>query len=258
LADHFAEGLARVQIGNAFGFIDDKGEFLIQPNHILSGNNYFSEGLWRCFDNKKLSTIFYNKSGKISKEFTNSQVMDFHSGLAGYRKVEINSYGLNQSQWGFINKEGALIIDTIYREVGNFHSGLAPVIPGDEAGRMIGYINIKGEKVLDYIYGAPNNPSLGVEMSEYDYKNEYEKVQLEGRSEIVLIDTKGNVIKEDPKSNINKFFKKSGFKNLHQEGRFRFGIAPVRQSDGKWGFANESGVLMIEPIYNSIDYNWNN
>jgi WG containing repeat len=257
-ADHFAEGLARVLAGNAFGFIDEKGKFVIQPNHLLSGNNWFSEGLWRCFDNKKLSTIFYNKSGEVSKEFMSSEITDFHSGLAGYRKVENTAHGLRKSEWGFIDKEGTLIIDTIYKEVGNFYSGLAPVIPGDETGRKIGYINIKGEKIIDYIYGNPNNPSLGVEMSEYDFKNEYANVQLEGFSEVVLIDTKGNVINEEPKHNIDKLLRQAGLKNIHQEGRFRFGLAPVKQSDGKWGFANETGVLVIEPIYNSIDWNWNN
>ena len=111
----FSQGLAAVQTGGQWGFIDLAGNYVVVPSFLRAGS--FKEnlapvmaqdGLWGYIDMR----------GNFVIEPKFLYAGDFHEGLA---RVNI------KGRWGFINKEGKVVIKPTYYEAGDFNFGLAPV-----------------------------------------------------------------------------------------------------------------------------------
>ena len=111
----FSEGLAGVQSGGQWGYIDLMGNYLIAPSFLRVGS--FHDGLAPAMDKTGLWG-YINVRGVyvIPPKFVRAR--DFHEGLAA---VYING------RWGFINKEGKFTIRPGYTEAGDFYGGLAAV-----------------------------------------------------------------------------------------------------------------------------------
>jgi len=124
------------------GYINTKGETVIPPKFSYGSN--FSEGL-AAVGNKYFA--FIDTTGtQITNTF--SYIDDFSEGLAA---VEQNNL------WGFINKEGKMIIEPQFIKASRFHEGLAAVIPNntDESKRQFkkwGFINKTGKLIIPAIY----------------------------------------------------------------------------------------------------------
>ena len=52
------------------------------------------------------------------------------------------------NKWGYINKDGKLVIDYLYDKAKSFKEGLAPVCINNKWG----YIDLKGNVVIDFQY----------------------------------------------------------------------------------------------------------
>ncbi|MBQ7197059.1 MAG: WG repeat-containing protein [Synergistaceae bacterium] len=111
----FSQGLAAVQSGGEWGYIDLAGNYVIAPSFRRAGS--FKEdlapvmardGLWGYIDVRGNYVI----EPKFLRAF------EFNEGLA---RVNI------KGRWGFINKEGKVVIKASYYEAGDFNFGLAPV-----------------------------------------------------------------------------------------------------------------------------------
>ena len=85
-------------------------------------------------------------------------------------------------KWGYIDKKGNVIIDFIYENAGDFSEGLAPVKKDGKAG----YINTKGEVVVDFKY-----------RSTYSFSNGYGVIR--DGTYYGVIDKQGNTIIEPNK-----------------------------------------------------------
>src|SRR5215211_5279968 len=131
----FREGLAAVKIGDIvegkYGFVDNKGNFIIQPQFDYT--NGFYEGLARVMI--RPNEGFIDHSGKIVIPIQYDDADDFSDGLAA---VKIND------KFGFIDKSGNVIIQPQFDEVKSFGNGLAPVL----INKKWGFINKKGEIVI--------------------------------------------------------------------------------------------------------------
>ncbi|MEY4937716.1 MAG: hypothetical protein RIS64_4075 [Bacteroidota bacterium] len=127
----FAEGLAVVREDiaphAARGYIDVDGSTIIEckKERVLSG--LFSEGFAPvCERAGELS--FISKTGQIEFSFedglnaTNIQIHNFSDGRAAVKKNVQNT-----EQWGFINKQGQMIIEAVYDKVMPFSEGFASV-----------------------------------------------------------------------------------------------------------------------------------
>ena len=110
----FSEGLAGVQSGGQWGFIDLMGNYVISPMFERVGS--FHDGLAPARKNGLWGYIDVRGNFVIEPKFMRAN--DFHEGLAA---VYINA------RWGYINKEGKYAIKPSYHEAGNFVYGLAPV-----------------------------------------------------------------------------------------------------------------------------------
>ncbi|MCX7820467.1 MAG: WG repeat-containing protein [Brevinematales bacterium] len=140
----FSEGLAAVCISNKWGYINKKGEevipFIYEKTYnfyegfgrvIYDGRNYYVDHKNKLYNYNNISSItydvlflfsekdgetgFYGKS-KLIRGYENA--LPFFDGLAPVSK---------NKKWGYINKEGNLVIPIKYDSAWQFFDGLALV-----------------------------------------------------------------------------------------------------------------------------------
>jgi len=182
-ANDFKDGLALVKFDGRYGFIDAKGEEVIRINYGYALE--FSEDLAAVrteFDNK---WFYINKNGEfvIGGRYGYDNALSFCNGFAAVAMWD--TFGGKPwdgaYQWAYIDKEGNKICEFIYwaeDEPGQFCNGLASLQNGDQ---KYGYINTKGEEVIDFIYDCA-----------YGFEDGKAEVELDG--ETFFIDTEGNRI----------------------------------------------------------------
>lgn len=161
-----------------------------------------------------------------------------------FKDVENFSEGLaavknEENKWGYINKEGVYEIEPKFDIAYSFNDGLAPVIL-DLDNPEYSYIDKKGNVVISPHFGSPSIPSEGLILGSAT------------PGTIVCINYKGEVV-----------FSIKG----DSAGYFKDGIAPY-SIDRKWGFINREGKIVIEPNFDrvhvfseglaavQVDYKW--
>lgn len=110
----FSQGLAAVQSGAQWGYIDLMGNYVIAPSFERVGS--FTENLAPARRKGLWGYIDLRGNFVIEPRFLRAN--NFSEGLAA-----VNYKG----RWGFINKEGKFVIKAVYYEAGDFHDGMAPV-----------------------------------------------------------------------------------------------------------------------------------
>ena len=110
----FSQGMAAVQVGGRWGYIDMMGNYLIAPVFERAGS--FVDGLAPARLNGLWGYVDSRGRWVIEPKFTRAR--DFHEGLAAV---------YSNGRWGFINKEGKFAIRPQYVEAGDFVDGVAPV-----------------------------------------------------------------------------------------------------------------------------------
>lgn len=239
----FSEGLASAvdEQAQRVGYLDEKGEWAIEPTLAAGGN--FSEGLAPARDFKTLLWGFIDKTGAwvISPRF--SKAGTFHESLAA-------ALDNKTSLWGYVNKEGAWVIDPslsdaaafadnglaaaqkdgkwgyiktdgtwgiepVFAEVRDFHGGLAAV-----KNELWGYVNAEGTQVIAQKFEDARPFSEG-------YAAVKDKNGLWG-----FIDSEGDY-KVSPT-----------FAGL---GEFQSGLAPAKDAEsGLWGYVDKKGKWVVE------------
>ena len=139
--ESFNDDLALVVLYNEegesqFGFINKKGEEVIQVEDKYEFLSSFSEGL-AAYSNGD-GWGFINKFGekiiKANEEW--DKVSSFCNGYASFKE---------DNEWGLIDKEGNQIIRNKYKYVLKYYNGLALIL---DKGK-IGFINIDREEVIE-------------------------------------------------------------------------------------------------------------
>nr|NQU90583.1 WG repeat-containing protein [Bacteroidota bacterium] len=242
---NFSEGLAPVGKGKDYktrkwGYIDKTGKLVI--DYQFDDASSFSEGRAEVV-NKELKDKYYysgkigfiNKTGTlcIGYKYCENYVSEFSEGLAA---VEIKD-GWN-SKCGYIDKNGNTVLDFIYKKVGKFSEGLAPVkfYSDNEQNlspKKVYYINKKGEIVLTTKYESGSSFSEGIAFVR-------ESVIKDGKflySIIGAIDKYGNELFE-PKYQFASAYQ-DGYARINSNGGLR----------GKYGFIDKKGNIVIDTIY---------
>ncbi|MEK6512535.1 WG repeat-containing protein [Myroides odoratimimus] len=121
---------------NHYGFINPKGEWVIEPKY--SFGTQFSEGLasMSLDDN---SRVIINDKGDVLKHFSEEigYVGIFRNGLAPIR---------NRDAYGYVNKTGEVVIDYKYVDASDFKDGIAFVREDDS--NTFHCINTSGETLF--------------------------------------------------------------------------------------------------------------
>ena len=137
-AGAFADGLAKVRIGQQSGYIDAAGHFAIKPQYDNAGE--FCEGL--------AGVVVKGKCGYVDMTgtFVIPPQLDIAGGFQnGLALVKVDT------KWGFIDKNGKYVITPQFDEAGAFADGLAKV----RIGEKIGYIDESGKFVWEHIVVPP-------------------------------------------------------------------------------------------------------
>ncbi len=131
---------------------------------------------------------------------------------------------LIDGKYGFINREGELVIEPKFGYAWKFSEGLAPVIFSKNWRGKYGYIDTTGKLVIDTIYDWAGGFTEGKGLVKIGDKYGF-------------IDTTGNYIIEPISA--------GGI------SQFRDGYAQIRIK-GKWGFINAKGDIAIKPKFDQV------
>lgn len=125
----FKDGYAVCIKNEKYGVVNTKGEIVIEP--IYEWIDGFNDGMCACFyeDSDEVKILYYNDKGKIAIQpmvadvtlfSSNSYDCNFYNGLALCRNPKTHKYG-------YIDKTGKLVIDTIYDTAEPFKSNVTAV-----------------------------------------------------------------------------------------------------------------------------------
>ena len=223
-AEPFSEGIAFVCCEGWSGLIDTLGHKVV----AVEGNNKrvtFSEGMSFITDCENGTTYLSNNGKKILLPPNSPfQHKDFSEGVAAIENYS-DEYGYkSRGKWGFINKDGKMVVPFQYDDVLSFSEGLAAVCYGF---REWGYINKKSEIVIPIRYKEAESFSEGLAA----VCNQY--------GEREYINTKGETA-----LNLGK---------LYRAGSFHDGMALIARKEECYGFINKSGEEIISCQYTDAD-----
>jgi hypothetical protein len=204
----YSEGIAAIRVNDLWGFIDTEGMKICDCN----------------FNNVK----------------------DFKNGYAAVQsgwKYGLRNHPKNlKDDWGIINRSGVIIIETEYRTIGEYSSGLFNF---SETPLNKGYLDKKNKIVIDSLYSEAEPFSDGIaciknRRSPY-IKNliQYDKNKPENICFFI--------------NNNNEVLFDRGFKSLSS---FSNGYAPV-ECNGNFGLIDIYGQYVIKPIYMNISEKFN-
>lgn len=276
----FYEGLCKVRADKLWGFVDEYGKIVVEPQFEREGN--FSGGLaWVVKDGK---TGFIDKKGAL--------VIDcqFEGAYPFGRDRETTKVKYN-GNWGLIDRKGEFVLDPIYDDLNYFgEKGLAVA----SIGGKYGFINESGEFVVepkyDQVYSFDEDGFSQVildgkwglvnEKGEVVIEPKYERMGMfvEGLAGVKVgdkwgfINTNGDVVIE-PIYDSASYFDGRGLNLVRLDGeKFyinkkgervddtaayaaarlaegEFGIASV---NGKYGIVNSKAEYVVEPIYDQV------
>lgn len=209
--------LAVVTIDGMSGIIDASGKYIVKPKYNYIGE--FSDNRAIVNDSKEFKVI--DEKGTVLFKSDN-YIGYYQDGVAVFADLDKNS------QWiyGYVDKQGKIIIKPQYKSAGNFKKGRA-VIQIDDNEYAI--INKSGEILKSF-----NHPFVGdINEGLLPFKE-----KMDGN--FGFIDESGNIVIPP------RFTGIEGFNNSR---------AVVNESEdfsNKYGLINKKGEYVIKPQYNDI------
>jgi serine/threonine protein kinase len=203
---NFSEGMALIQMSKKYGFFDKKGYLVIPPQFDDAWD--FSKSLAIVKINNKYGYI--GKSGQliISPQFDES--WDFSEGLA---RVKIDN------KYGYIGKSGQFVIPLQFKESWDFSEGLARV----KIDNKYGYIGKSGQFVIPLQFNESWEFSEGLARVKID--NKYGYIGKSGQFVIPL--------------------------QFDEYWEFSEGLAIVKINN-KYGYIGKSGQSVIPPQFDDV------
>ena len=238
----------------AAGIIDKKGKFVFDP--FYSSIQNFSDEL--CLAKEGSAILFLNKKGQVTLRPECQDAKPFSDGMAAIQVKE---------KWGFINTSGNVVVKPTFEEVEDFQKALAPA----KLNGKWGFINKKGKWVIqpkyDVIWEGFQNGTAVVGKDVCPIPNTHADVtrvasgflvaRRTGRTKdfdesttpleigyFAYPDYRFSLIGKDEKPLFEKQYE--NISPLSDGSR-------VVRSDGKFGYIDNLGNIMIQPSYKSAD-----
>lgn len=241
----FSEGLCAVRIDGRYGFISTQGELCIPARYDYA--TIFREGLALVYLDGK--PLFINASGTVAFTSDYKQMIAFKDGRA---YVQTNS-----EKWGILDRQGKLLVDTIYGHIGQFDHGFAIVHGPDhqeyesedkKQNLQVSVIDASGKMLFPY----------GKFKSIDDYNEGYFKVDFPERKGNVSVDAIVNIqgeivfaLPENQKSWING--------NVH-DGIIQVSLPLNKRSEDYYGaYLTLNGRMVYDNkrVYSCTDFKEN-
>lgn len=244
-AQEFSEGLCAVRVGGLFGFINLHGEMVIPPSFDYA--TMFQEGLALVFTDG--NPFFIDKKGSVVIQPLYTEMSLFNNGRSYVRT--------HSGKQGVIDKNGKLMIDTVYKYIGEITNNLAVVQglqhelhPSENELRKleIGIVRTDGSMLIPFgIYEEITNVGEGY------FKASLPPKRKGKDSQDVLLNAQGKIMFALPQNEYSWF-----------DGRVTNGIIPVKfpikrgkkelNGDYYTGYLNVEG----KTIYDNTDAEYGN
>ncbi len=218
----YNEGLASIweksENGYRYGYVDTEGNLRIPMEYGYAGN--FSEGVATVSMSESGigQYSFIDKKGNVVIEPKYRSADPFQEGLAHVQAI---------SGEGFINHQGEEVVPPQYEFVSDFQNGTAFVVTKDQQIIVIDKNGKEVRKLLELPEETSYFYSPSGDMMEVDYPQGYQGVYR-------YYDKNGEISRET-------YELRSGFSE---------GLSAVLDKEtGKYGYADETGNMVISPIF---------
>jgi len=239
----YKTNLYPVEVDGKTGFIDNTGEIVIEAKYDSADPFYYGLAIFRM----KGDDGWYHNWGYIN---TKGEVVIEHNLTSASRFTRDGlARASRDGKRGYINKKGEFVFEANYESQGDFQEGMASV----KISGKYGFINTNGTLVIE-----PKFKNV------VRFSNSYCLVTtMDGKEN--YIDKSGNLITDIEFSRGGWFYcglakVKVGekYRYINEAGEFAFegefddaasfseGLAAVENEDGKWGFINTKGELVID------------
>lgn len=238
-------GVLLSRVEKKWGLVTNKGETIIPPTYEIA--RPFSKGFSAILLDGKWG--FMDTFGHLFVKPQYDMVGDYHEKRAVYgNKIGFINKIMN---YGYLDQQGKEIVEPIYISALNFSENLASVCKDSFGPPSCGYIDENGTFVINSAYSTAE-----------EFKNGYARVSTYTKFPIQYfpkyIDKAGKVVLEmdpdkgiqwNPNPTIKKIIVDLAFRMsaVSSEGIISF------MKNGKYGLINQSGRIIVEPQYKSIN-----
>gem|GEM_PF-883963 len=241
----FKEGMARVRQDGKWGAVNEDFEFSIKPIYDYIEYLHHDSDLTLLAVGLKQDGIgFVDAKGEIAISPRFGEAGNFQEGL-----VRVRENGL----WGYADLQGNVVIEPRYKEACDFREGRARV----RDRRYWGYIDSQGNEITPQKYLRAGDFHEGLAWVQHGKFFGY--IGLQGK---MLINPEMSEA-GDFKQGAAPVKKKSGYGMIDQRGRWRvqprfYRVFPyqeniaVVQERGSFGFVNGEGEFVLRPTYREI------
>lgn len=275
-----SQELYRIQVGGKYGFINEKGKLIIDPQ-FNDVNFYFGDGICYAVLGEKKGLI--NTAGEFVVE------LDSTFGGVGYFSKGLALFYTTKGLWGIVNTSGEAFLPAIYKNI--YRDRNNGYIIEDTLGRH-GYINCHGDIVVPCKYNDALGFTEGLMVvatgSKYGYVDTlgnwvidtmYDDARIFGNgvarvkigNQWHFIDHNGDLVFELLFDDIltgftcnRAFVKKDGkIEMINRKGQkiaeinadtmygFNEGYATF-QKNGKYGKLDTTGVIVVQPKFEKL------
>jgi len=210
--------LFRIETSGGVGYIDASGAIVIAPRFFEAF--HFSEGLaLASLDGKKYGHIDPTGQFAIPPQF--DLATSFHEGRAGV---------CLDGKWGFIDRNGATIVPTIFDHTDDFEDGVALVgsLPAG-SGKFARYL----QDIRRYRWTYIDHDGVEIGDPKFQENGSNELLPLRSGSKLGYINSRGEMV-ITPRFEI--------------ASRFREGLACIAE-DEEIGYIGADGAYAIEPQF---------
>ena len=149
----FSEGVTAVMVGdNMYAYMNEFGDNRVEPFHAYSAYPYYHDVAPVRIDvNGKVRAALLDKFGGVWKTYEDFfDIRPFSEGLS----CMVYAHNGNSKKYRvvFIDEKGRPVLVLPYHDCGNFNNGLAYYDKEIAKGWKYGYINKKGEIIINAIY----------------------------------------------------------------------------------------------------------
>ena len=214
----FEDGFATVVLARKYGTININGKVLVPIKYDVFYN--YTDGMAMVKLDYKYG--FVNRAGKEVVPLKYDEALPFNDGLA---IVKLNN------REGYIDTTGKIIIPLQYQNVGYFYEGLAGV---KKWGKW-GFIDKQGNTIIPFNYDVAGQ-----------FINGFANVELNGKKFKINYagEYNGSLVKKVSTPLMQEPLKKTVEQAVPVQDIFAF-----KNTDGKYGYRNNAGKIIIEPIY---------
>lgn len=241
----FSDGVSWVNARDKWLLIDTAGKVLID-NPYIKNPSQFKDNICEVETTSTIGNsstknrVFIDKKGTVLfKKLYYDDIGSISDGLMYYCKGE--EYNSNYSEYGFIDKNGNLVISPKYYKVLDFSEGLAAVSIRNQDNQIVsGYIDKNDREVIKF---------------KYDYVGNF----INGYAPIATVDDKFSTYNNGIIKTVNvddsTIFPSSFLLYQHSENnKNKLQIDNIWNPKSLYGFINKNGNTIIEPQYDGIQY----